>query len=60
MTGWCDFSNIKLTKMLRFFSVAEAEGLIHPSLRANISVLPALFARRANSDVDSEASRRPI
>ena len=29
MTGRYDFSNVKLTKMLRFFSVAEAHSLIY-------------------------------
>ena len=30
MTEWYDFSNDKFTKMLRFFSVVEAYGLIYP------------------------------
>ena len=29
-TGWYAFTNVKLSKMLRFFSVAEAHGLIYP------------------------------
>ena len=28
-TGWYDFSEVKLSKMLHFFSVAEAKGLIY-------------------------------
>ena len=30
MTGWYDFSNVKSSKMLSFYSVAEAPGLIYP------------------------------
>ena len=30
MTGWYDFSNVKSSKMLSFYSVAEAYGLIYP------------------------------
>ena len=30
MTGRYDFTNVKLSKVLRFFSVAEAHGLIYP------------------------------
>ena len=30
MTGWCDFSNVKSSKLLSFDSVAEAPGLIYP------------------------------
>ena len=30
MTEWCDFSNIKSSKMLSFDSVAEAYGPIYP------------------------------
>ena len=30
MTGWYDFSNVKSSKMLSFYSVAEAHGLIYP------------------------------
>ena len=29
-TGRCAFSDVKLSKMLRFFSVAEVHGLINP------------------------------
>ena len=29
-TGWYDFSNVKSSKMLSFYSVAEAHGLIYP------------------------------
>ena len=29
-TEWYDFSNVKLSKMLGFLSVAEACGLIYP------------------------------
>ena len=41
MTGWYDFSNVKSSKMLSFYSVAEAHGLIYPSPSAKISVLLA-------------------
>ena len=30
MTGWYHFSNVKPSKMLSFYSVAEAHGLIYP------------------------------
>ena len=30
MTEWCDFPNVKFTKMLSFFSVVEAYDLIYP------------------------------
>ena len=30
MTGWYDFSNVKSSEMLSFYSVAEAHGLIYP------------------------------
>ena len=30
MTEWYDFANVKSTKMLSFFSVVEAYGLIYP------------------------------
>ena len=29
MTGWYDFSNVKSSKMLSFYLVAEAHGLIY-------------------------------
>ena len=30
MTGWYDFPDVKSSKMLSFYSVAEALGLIYP------------------------------
>ena len=30
MTEWYDFSNVKSSNMLNFYSVAEAHGLIYP------------------------------
>ena len=30
MTGWYEFSNVNSSKLLRFYSVAEAHGLIYP------------------------------
>ena len=30
MTGWYDFSNVKSSKKLSFYSAAEAHGLIYP------------------------------
>ena len=29
-TEWCEFSNVKSSKMLSFHSVTEAHGLIYP------------------------------
>ena len=56
MTGRYDFSNVKLSKMLRFFSVAEAHGLIY--LRPSGENFSFAYAKRESVWLTGRTSPR--
>ena len=47
---WYDFPNVKFTKMLSFFSVVEAYGLIYPCPSGEDSSFACLCARKLDFD----------